>query len=193
MKRHGMLFAIVAVGLVMGGVGLAGAQDVAAPPKQGAELKTAPDAKQAAEARPGAAAKQAGPSLNDLPKALKASPGCLGVQAVTGENGQMAIFSWFENKEAVLKWYYSDVHQDLIHRFFPNAPSIEPLKDIPDNSGPIMVIASVTPNDPKSPDAAKRPFKQIAIELYQPLPGGLALGGRFAPDTVKVPGMHEKK
>jgi len=30
---------------------------------------------------------------------------------------------------------------------------------------------------------------QIAIELYAPLPGGLAVGGRFAPSTVKVPGL----
>ena len=33
------------------------------------------------------------------------------------------------------------------------------------------------------------PDAQIAIELYRPLPGGLMLGGRFAPATVKVPGM----
>jgi hypothetical protein len=32
---------------------------------------------------------------------------------------------------------------------------------------------------------------QIAIELYAPLPGGLAAGGRFAPSTVKVPGLIE--
>jgi len=32
---------------------------------------------------------------------------------------------------------------------------------------------------------------QIAIELYTPLPGGLAAGGRFAPSTVKVPGLVE--
>jgi hypothetical protein len=32
---------------------------------------------------------------------------------------------------------------------------------------------------------------QIAIELYAPLPGGLAVGGRFAPSSVKVPGMIE--
>jgi hypothetical protein len=32
---------------------------------------------------------------------------------------------------------------------------------------------------------------QIAIELYAPLPGGLAAGGRFAPSSVKVPGLIE--
>jgi hypothetical protein len=34
------------------------------------------------------------------------------------------------------------------------------------------------------------PISQIAIELYKPLPGGLFLGGRFAPDGVKVDGMR---
>jgi hypothetical protein len=35
------------------------------------------------------------------------------------------------------------------------------------------------------------PVSQIAIELYAPLPGGLAAGGRFAPSSVKVPGLIE--
>jgi hypothetical protein len=35
------------------------------------------------------------------------------------------------------------------------------------------------------------PVSQIAIELYQPLPGGIALGGRFAPTTMKVPGLTD--
>ncbi len=33
------------------------------------------------------------------------------------------------------------------------------------------------------------PVSQIAIELYAPLPGGIAAGGRFAPATVKVKGL----
>jgi hypothetical protein len=33
------------------------------------------------------------------------------------------------------------------------------------------------------------PVSQIAIELYKPLPGGLAAGGRFSPATMKVPGL----
>jgi hypothetical protein len=181
MKQRGSFILAVVIGLLAGrGVLEIAAQDVAAPPKPA-------DSKQAADSKP------TGPTLNDLPAMLKASPGCLGVETAKTESGKVAIFSWFENKEAVLKWYYGDAHQALISRFFPNAPSIEPLKDVPDNSGPIMVIASVTFNDPKSPEAAKRPFKQIAIELYQPLPGGLAFGGRFAPEGVKVPGMKEKK
>jgi hypothetical protein len=32
---------------------------------------------------------------------------------------------------------------------------------------------------------------KIAIELYTPLPGGIAVGGRFAPSTLKVPGLMD--
>ena len=31
----------------------------------------------------------------------------------------------------------------------------------------------------------------IGIELYGPLPGGVAVGGRFAPAAVKVRGLRE--
>jgi hypothetical protein len=33
------------------------------------------------------------------------------------------------------------------------------------------------------------PISQIAIELYTPLPGGLSLGGTFAPEGMEVPHM----
>ena len=35
------------------------------------------------------------------------------------------------------------------------------------------------------------PISQIAIELYQPLTGGLFLGSRFAPESVKVAKMKD--
>lgn len=31
----------------------------------------------------------------------------------------------------------------------------------------------------------------IGIELYGPLPGGVAVGGRFAPEALKVRGLRE--
>jgi hypothetical protein len=31
----------------------------------------------------------------------------------------------------------------------------------------------------------------IGIELYGPLPGGVAVGGRFAPEAVRVRGLRE--
>jgi hypothetical protein len=66
------------------------------------------------------------------------------------------------------------------------------MADVPDDGRPILAIASITLTGPPPADASElTSVPQIAIELYAPLPGGLAVGGRFAPSTVKVPGMLE--
>ena len=56
---------------------------------------------------------------------------------------------------------------------------------VSENSGPILAIVSVK-LDPTSSAIAS-----IGIELYGPLPGGVAVGGRFAPSALKVPGLRE--
>jgi hypothetical protein len=127
----------------------------------------------------------------DLVGALKATPGCLGVETAKTESGKLVIFAWFENKQAALKWYYSDTHQAVIKRFFPSRKlSDHPLAGVPDDGEPVMAVASVTLNEDRAKENP-RPFKQIAIELYKPLRGGLSLGGRFAPDKMKVPPPRE--
>jgi hypothetical protein len=100
------------------------------------------------------------------------------------------LFAWFEDKKAVLNWFYSDTHQALMRTLAPGASSGRtPLSTIGDDSGPIMAIASLTYADTATVEGIKLPVSQIAIELYAPLPGGLAAGGRFAPDAVVVPGL----
>ena len=122
----------------------------------------------------------------DLVAALKATPGCLGVETAQTGSGKNVIFAWFEDKKAVLSWYYSDTHQSVMNRFLPGTKRPgKPLADVPDDSGPIMVVASITMNE-KPTQENPQTFKQIAIEIYQPLGGGLAIGGRFAPDKMKV-------
>ena len=129
-------------------------------------------------------AKDAG--FPDLVAALKATPGCLGVETAQTASGKSVIFAWFEDRKAALNWYYSDTHQEIVKRFFPDAKrGRKPLADVPDDSGPIMAVASITLNGKPSKENPL-PYKQIAIELYQPLGGGLAIGGRFAPDKMKV-------
>ena len=123
----------------------------------------------------------------DLTSGLKATAGCLGVETARTESGKQVIFAWFESKTAALAWYYIEMHQSLMHNTFPGAPARTPMADVPDDGTPIMVIASLTP----APGDAPVPFSQIAIELYRPLPAGVALGGRFAPSGVKVPGLRE--
>src|SRR5216110_2738753 len=54
--------------------------------------------------------------LPDLVAGLKATPGCLGVETARTASGKQVIFAWFENKSAVLKWYYSDTHVALMQQ-----------------------------------------------------------------------------
>jgi hypothetical protein len=130
--------------------------------------------------------------LPDLVGMLKATPGVLGVDAARTMSGKQVIFAWFENKQAVLNWYYSEGHQNLIKTLASGGtPGRKPLADIADDSGPILAIASLTMGDKPKVEGVQLPVSQIAIELYAPLPGGLAAGGRFAPSTVKVKGLVE--
>jgi hypothetical protein len=67
-----------------------------------------------------------------------------------------------------------------------------PLADVTDPDIPILAIASLTMNDKAHVKGVALPVSQIAIELYAPVPGGLAAGGRFAPDAVRVPGLLQR-
>lgn len=130
----------------------------------------------------------------DLVGGLRATPGCLGVETARTSTGKQVIFAWFENKKAALAWYYSDGHQALMRQFSgANRRPSGPMPDVPDDGRPILAIASLTmPSVPPPAGSDLRSaVTQIAIELYAPLPGGIAAGGRFAPTTVKVPGMIE--
>ena len=126
-----------------------------------------------------------------LPEAIKATPGCLGVETAQTSSGKMVIFAWFENKKAVLNWYNSDMHQGLLNQYSAGhrRPG-GPLAGVPDE-GPVLAIASLTMPTPPTDGDLRAATTQIAIELYAPLPGGLASGGRFAPSSVKVPGLIE--
>jgi hypothetical protein len=130
--------------------------------------------------------------LADLPNAIKATPGCLGIELATTASGKQVIFAWFENKKAVLAWYYSQTHQALM-KMSPGPPKPRgPLADVPDDGRPILAVASVTMTRPQDdiPSSGFPPVSHISIELYAPLPGGLAVGGRFAPAGVSVPGLR---
>jgi hypothetical protein len=129
--------------------------------------------------------------LTDLPKALAATPGVLGVELASTASGKQVIFAWFENKKAALAWYYSDVHQKLMKMGGGPSRPRGPMADVPDDGRPIMAIASLVLARPQDgiPQKGLPPVTQISIELYAPLPGGLAAGGRFAPASVNVPGL----
>jgi hypothetical protein len=144
----------------------------------------------AARAQAPQAARAEAPDLIGL---LKATPGVLGVDAGQMMGGKLVIFAWFENKQALLGWYYSDAHKALMMQFTGQKPGArKPMADVPDDGRPILAIASLTLAGPPPTSAADLPSaRQIAIELYAPLPGGLATGGRFAPSSVRAPGLIE--
>jgi heme-degrading monooxygenase HmoA len=125
----------------------------------------------------------------DLVGGLQKTPGCLKVETARTTSGKQVIFAWFENKQAVLKWYYSDTHIAAMRLIGGEAGS-HPLADVPDDDQPVLAVASVTLNGNPTPDQPMS-LKQIAIELYRPLPGGIAVGGRFGPDAMKIPGLRD--
>ena len=130
--------------------------------------------------------------LPDLIGMLKATPGVLGVDAAQTMSGKQVIFAWFENKKAALNWYYCEGHQKLVKTLASGGnPGRTPMADVPDDGNPILAIASITLSKQPQVSGVQLPVSQIAIELYAPLPGGLAAGGRFAPSSVKVKGLVE--
>ncbi len=145
--------------------------------------------KSRAQTPPPAAAPQQD-RFGNLAKAVAQSPGCLGIETVGTPGGKKAIFSWFENKKAVVTFYNSMMRQNLMKMMPTPRSGRAPLEGVKDANAPILVITSVTPAEKPDP-VTKMPLSQIAIELYTPLPGGFAYGGRFAPSTVKVAGLSE--
>ena len=125
-------------------------------------------------------------------KELRAAPGCLGVETGQTAGGRRVIFAWFDGKKSLVDWYHSDVHQRAMHSVFPNQRfDREPLPDLAEDTGPILTIVSVKFADAPAPGASAPAITSIGIELYGSLPGGVAVGGRFAPDAVKVRGLRE--
>jgi hypothetical protein len=76
-----------------------------------------------------------------------------------------------------------------MRKYFGNAERRAPLENVPDESGPLMVIASITFSDKsRFEETTNLPISQISIEVYKPVTGGSYLGSRFAPEALQVPG-----
>jgi len=140
-----------------------------------------------------ARAQQATPGgFPNLVPALRTAPGCLGVELAQTAGGKQVIFAWFEGKKALVDWYYSEPHQRAMRTVFPDTPfEHNQLPLLADDAGPILAIVSVKFSDEPKPDVGPRPITSIGIELYGPLPGGIAVGSKFAPAALKVKGLRE--
>lgn len=155
-------------------------QDAPAP-----ELAPEREPAQREQPRPGA-------DFTMLVQGLKNTPGCLGVEVAQFQSGKLSIMAWFEDKAAALRWYNHPIHQGAQRMFFPDdaRPADHvPMAHIEDESAPLMVVATLTPN--RNPEPGEQPMQQISIELYHAAPGGLAVGGRLAPDAFTVPHLIE--
>ncbi len=116
---------------------------------------------------------------------LKATEGCLGVDAAQFQSGKNTIVAWFENKAAVERWYMSPTHQFMMRAVGADPGARAPLEHVTDEKAPVMVMASITMGG-ENPIPGPVPFSQISIELYTPLPGGAMINGRLAPKKFPV-------
>ena len=130
------------------------------------------------------------PDLGEmLLQGLRATPGCLAADGARWDSGKNSIVGWFESKDAVIAWYDSNVHRHLMEPM--GGASSEPLAHVPDDQGPIMVIATSTFSERPEIEGFPAPISQISIELFAPLPGGAHVNGRLAPDTFTVEHMRD--
>jgi len=196
---------VLAAGVIAAVVVTAGGQTEPAPTTRPAAAPPASPASPAPPAPPGDPASPAVPSkpapralppgammTGSLVEGLENTPGCLGVDLARWRSGRQSICAWFEDKAAVVAWYESEVHQGMMQQVVRGgAFEGNPLEHVADDSGPIMVIASLTPTPRGEPGLPQivLPISQISIEMFQPLPGGVHIGGRLAPETFVVPGM----
>ena len=91
-----------------------------------------------------------------------------------------------------MRWYESDTHQTMMMGMKDGGEEREPMALVPDGV-PVMCIATITPSQKPMIPGFPVPISQVSIELYTPLPGGIAVNGRFAPAGLAVKGLVEQK
>jgi hypothetical protein len=69
--------------------------------------------------------------LPDLVGGLKTIAGCIAVETAIIVRGKEVIFAWFEDRQAVLRWYHSGMHQEILKSFFPEFKAQGPLRGVP--------------------------------------------------------------
>ena len=130
-----------------------------------------------------------GKGKQSLAAAVRAVPGYVGMKEAKTEDGTEVSLIWFKNKDAVLKWYYSNAHQEVMNKYFGDVDLREPLADIAADAGPLVVMASFTRAE--TPQKRLPLFSQFAIEIFQPVKGGLFVGDTLAPKDGRPEGLRE--
>lgn len=124
-----------------------------------------------------------------LAGAIRSVDGCLGVDLAETQSGKNVIIGWFKDAESARNWYRHPVHQRMMGRVNADAEAKQPLEHVPDGI-PVMVVATITFAERPMIEGIPMPISQISIELYTPLPGGAAINGRLAPDSMPVQHMN---
>jgi hypothetical protein len=112
---------------------------------------------------------------------LRNFQGCLGVDVAQTALGKNCIFATFRDKQAAVNWYNTEIHQRLVSKvsFYRTGDHV-PLANVPDDAGPILLVATMTRAD-KAPDGVPGAV-YISIELFEHLPAGVRFGnGMFLP------------
>lgn len=99
---------------------------------------------------------------------LEKQPGLLGVHALSSvdHRGMLVILTWWENKEALNNWFYSETHQGIIKQFYGSRK---------------LAGGAVGANTPVGE------MGQVGIELFATLPGGMQFGGGLTPARAGKP------
>jgi hypothetical protein len=133
-----------------------------------------------------------GPDIGKmLVNGLKNTDGCLKVITAETSVGTSTIIAWFENKDAVERWYYSNTHERMMRMIGANPEFRDPMEHVEDAESPVMVMASITPAKGESVIPGPMPVSQISIELYRPLDAGASVNGRLMPKEIKLEHFRE--
>ncbi|MFG0286511.1 MAG: hypothetical protein ACF8R7_19015 [Phycisphaerales bacterium JB039] len=119
---------------------------------------------------------------------LKQTEGCLGVEMAQTSSGKSVIMAWFEDREAVRRYYNHPTHIAMMRMLGGDPAAHTPLEHVAEDT-PVLVIASLVMSQENKIAGAPMPISQIAIELYAPLPGGAYINGRMAPEGFPVEHM----
>jgi heme-degrading monooxygenase HmoA len=121
---------------------------------------------------------------------IAAIEGVHGVTSARTHDGVELIFAWFENRQAVLRWFRSDYHRQILREARRPEDGIA-ADGFGDDVGPILVVATASyAGQPLGPEAsmfddpAGRMPTSFSIEYYTPLPGGAYRRRPFAPMAV---------
>ena len=125
-----------------------------------------------------------------LVEAIASVDGNLGVKTARAHDGNELILAWFEDRDAVLRWFNHSYHRKMLRDAGRPEDGIA-AEHFGDDVGPILVMASVAYHQQPGSlegsmfdDPAGRRPSRFAIEYYVPLPGGAYMETPFAPPAA---------